>query len=139
MENLRRTLVFVPAASHNAIYGHDRRLRHLRVCRVRGSLCRRGGSGRRLGRLAGQDRRAARTSTGEGGRRRGMDQPLHALRAVAHCLRLGVLSAQGRERLVKRRSASMITFLAILYAVIVVVVFKVFKVPPRPWPIAITV
>ncbi len=33
----------------------------------------------------------------------------------------------------------MITFLTILYAVIVVVVFKVFKVPPRPWPIAITV
>jgi membrane fusion protein (multidrug efflux system) len=33
----------------------------------------------------------------------------------------------------------MITFLTILYAVVVVVVFKVFKVPPRPWPIAITV
>ncbi len=33
----------------------------------------------------------------------------------------------------------MITFLTILYGVIVVVVFKVFKVPPRPWPIVITV
>jgi multidrug resistance efflux pump len=33
----------------------------------------------------------------------------------------------------------MIAFMTIIYVAVVVVIFKVFKVPPRPWPIAITV
>ncbi len=62
---------------------------------------------------------------------------LVTLGAVADRVRLGLPTTQVEQLGEGRRPHTMIAFMTIIYTAAIVLVFKVLKVRPRPWPIAI--